>query len=587
LSVATAAPALRPRRWLATAGTALLVVLLIAPVASATGRGARMGASFTAVGPRLDAPPTRLEGIDVSHWQNTITWSKVAAAGKSFAIIKATEDTTYVDPQYATNHSGAKAVGIWTGAYHFAQPDATPNDAILEADHFASVINLGAGDLIPALDLEVSGGLSIVDLQTWVKTWLDEVTLQAGVRPMIYTSPAFWKKYMGDSSALADAGYKTLWVAHWNVADPWVPANKWGGNGWTFWQYSNNGHVPGINARVDLDRFNGLDLMPVAFSSFKLAASVPSGFVKQGQSSAAVVKILRTNFSSAINLDVAGLPTGTTVAYDANPTGDTSAALTVTTPTDPTATPTGTYPLTITGVAEGLTRTTAVNLVVIDGIPPTLVAPFTALSAGTLGTSTVLVRVSWSASDPSRVVSGALQRSINGGAWRGVRLPSGNARTLIESLPLGKSVQQQARATDGKANTSPWTPGPIVRTTIAQQQSAGVTYSRRWHSTASRSASGGSLRYSTAAGAMATYRFTGSSIAWVSTKGPDRGSAKVYVDGVYARTVDLHASSGHARSIVFARNWLTNGVHVLQIQVVGTPGHPRVDVDAVVRLSLS
>ena len=33
------------------------------------------------------------EGIDVSHWQNTIDWTQVAASGKRFAYMKASEGT--------------------------------------------------------------------------------------------------------------------------------------------------------------------------------------------------------------------------------------------------------------------------------------------------------------------------------------------------------------------------------------------------------------------------------------------------------------------------------------------------------------
>jgi GH25 family lysozyme M1 (1,4-beta-N-acetylmuramidase) len=157
-----------------------------------------------------------LEGIDVSHWQGTITWSKVAAAGKKFAIIKASEDTDFVDDHYLANRSGAQAVGILTGAYHFARPDTSANDAVLEADHFWSTIRLGAGDLIPALDLEDSGGLSVTALQAWVTAFVNRVWTRTGVKPMIYTSPAFWSKYMGGTRALADAGFK-LWIAHWGV----------------------------------------------------------------------------------------------------------------------------------------------------------------------------------------------------------------------------------------------------------------------------------------------------------------------------------------------------------------------------------
>jgi lysozyme len=42
-----------------------------------------------------------------------------------------------------------------------------------------------------------------------------------------------------------------------------VPADAWGGNGWSFWQYTSSGSVPGITGRVDLDRFNGTDFTRV------------------------------------------------------------------------------------------------------------------------------------------------------------------------------------------------------------------------------------------------------------------------------------------------------------------------------------
>ena len=97
-------------------------------------------------------------------------------------------------------------------------------------------------------------------LQTWVRTFLDRVYARSGERAMIYTSPAFWKNNMGDTQSFADAGYRTLWIAHWTTAPTaTVPAANWGGNGWTFWQYTSDGSVPGIAGRVDLDRYRFAD----------------------------------------------------------------------------------------------------------------------------------------------------------------------------------------------------------------------------------------------------------------------------------------------------------------------------------------
>jgi GH25 family lysozyme M1 (1,4-beta-N-acetylmuramidase) len=563
----------------------LLVLAVLAPTALAApaARSPELAQSIPS-----DATSSTLEGIDVSHWQGTIDWTKVAGAAKRFAIIKATESTDFVDAKYATNHAAAKANGIWTGAYHFAQPDATANDGKNEAAWFVAHANLSAGDLIPALDLEQSGGLSISALQAWVTSFLGEVTAETGVRPMIYTSPAFWKKYMGDTTALADAGYKILWIAHWFVSAPTVPANNWSGHGWTFWQYTDCGSVAGISGCVDLDRYNGTDFTPVAYSTFKLSASVPSGGVKQGQSSDASVGIIRTNFTSDVALDVAGLPAGATVAYDANPVADNNAVLTVTTDPTPAATPTGTYPLTITGVADGLTRAVKVNLVVIDGIAPTLVAPTTRLWAGrTLGTSTVPVRVTWGASDVSGIASTGLQKTVNGTTWTSMALPSIAATAADSSIAIGGSARHRVRATDTKANTSDWLAGPLATAYVHQQTSAAVTWTGTWHTTSYSAASGGSLRYATARGASATFRFVGSSVAWVAAKGPTRGAVWVYVDGAFVTSVSLYASTSQSRPIVFARTWSSVGTHTLKIVVAGTAGHPRVDVDAFARLVIS
>jgi hypothetical protein len=69
-------------------------------------------------------------------------------------------------------------------------------------------------------------------------------------------------------------------------------------------------------------------------------------------------------------------------------------------------------------------------------------------------------------------------------------------------------------------------------------------------------------------------------------RGPGSGSAKIYIDGVYTATISLYRSSSVSRSLVFAKSWDGNGTHTIKIVVLGTAGHPRVDIDAFVRLRL-
>ena len=211
--------------------------------------------------PAPTATPTTLDGIDVSYHQGSIAWPQVAAAGKRFAFVRATAGTLTADTAYGANWSGARAAGLTVGSYHFANPDGALNDAANEASWFLRTAIVASGDLIPVLDLEVSNGLDAAALATWAQTWLEQVYLATGVRPIIYTNNTFWQTSMADTDWFARNGYPVLFIAHWTTAsEPNVPAWAWGGHGWTFWQHSSTGSVPGINGPVDLDRFRGASL---------------------------------------------------------------------------------------------------------------------------------------------------------------------------------------------------------------------------------------------------------------------------------------------------------------------------------------
>jgi GH25 family lysozyme M1 (1,4-beta-N-acetylmuramidase) len=203
-------------------------------------------------------------GIDVSHWQGAIDFAKVKASGRRYVIAKATEGNTMTDSLYAHNKAAAMAAGLKFTGYHFARPSSTAGDATNEADHFVAVLGLTHGMLVPALDLEVSGGLGVSALQSWVKTFLGRVYARTGVRAMIYTNVTFWQTNMGNTSWFAANGYR-IWIAHWGTTSPTVPGSNWGGRGWTFWQYSDCGSVPGISGCVDQDRFKGSDFTGVTW----------------------------------------------------------------------------------------------------------------------------------------------------------------------------------------------------------------------------------------------------------------------------------------------------------------------------------
>jgi lysozyme len=210
---------------------------------------------------------TYMLGIDVSHHQGAIDWNQVADSGHVFAFHKATEGATFTDPNYARNRADAAATGIPFGAYHFARPDggtiaAAQADAMSEAAHFLDVAQPAPGDLVPVLDMEATGGLPPQRLTAWTQAWVNAIVSALDVKPLIYTSPSFWRNNLNDTTIFAEQGFP-LWIAHYtSAAAPSVPAANWNGEGWSFWQWTSCATIPGISGCVDEDRYPGSDLSP-------------------------------------------------------------------------------------------------------------------------------------------------------------------------------------------------------------------------------------------------------------------------------------------------------------------------------------
>ena len=96
---------------------------------------------------------------------------------------------------------------------------------------------------------------SPTSLVPWTHAYLDEVQARTGVSGLIYASPTFWKKELGEHGRVRRLGGYRLWIAHWTEnAAPSVPASDWGGLGWTFWQWTDCAQVPGFLHCVDGDR---------------------------------------------------------------------------------------------------------------------------------------------------------------------------------------------------------------------------------------------------------------------------------------------------------------------------------------------
>jgi lysozyme len=194
------------------------------------------------------APATE-EGIDVSRYQGTVTWTKVAAAGITFAYIKATEGSDHVDPNFADNWVTSQAAGVRRGAYHFFAP-GDPVDE--QAANFSATVAPGTSDLPPALDLERNGqdwsALPLgVRVSSCVKL-LKAMEQHTGMRPVVYTNSDTVATIFGDDPG--ELAQYPLWVASYR-STPKLPT---GWSGWMAWQYTEKGVVSGVNGDVDRDR---------------------------------------------------------------------------------------------------------------------------------------------------------------------------------------------------------------------------------------------------------------------------------------------------------------------------------------------
>jgi lysozyme len=191
-----------------------------------------------------DVPDIYVNGIDVSHFNGTVDWSRVAAGGIAFAYAKATEGMHTRDARFEANYDGIKASNLLRGAYHFFHAEL---DAAAQANNFLSVVSaLAPGDLPPMLDVEAApDGLSAASIAAGVRIWLDAVQQALGRTPVLYTSASFSKEF----------SVFPLWVAHYTTRpSPNLPA---GFSDFTFWQFDEHQTVDGISGSVDMDRFNG------------------------------------------------------------------------------------------------------------------------------------------------------------------------------------------------------------------------------------------------------------------------------------------------------------------------------------------
>ena len=194
----------------------------------------------------------KVTGVDVSHYQGTIDWEKLAGQNLDFAFIKATEGSSHVDECFYDNWQKAGKTDLCIGAYHFFSFDSAGET---QAQLYIDTVGNLNGKMAPVVDVEFYG-----DKESNPPS-KDEVVEQLGnmlsaleecyqVKPVIYTTYKVYNSYIKD-----EFEEYPLWIR--NVYyQPLIIA----GNKWTFWQYTDTAVLEGYQGTekyIDMNVFRG------------------------------------------------------------------------------------------------------------------------------------------------------------------------------------------------------------------------------------------------------------------------------------------------------------------------------------------
>lgn len=201
----------------------------------------------------------KINGIDVSEWNDKIDWKKVKAAGIDFAFIRVgytgyrTDHLSLnYDRNYITNITEAIKAGVAVGVYWYSQA-VTTSDARQEAKKLVAVLDNYSISLPVVMDYEFAGvstgrldsaNLSKSRMTNNALAFLDEVN-KAGYEGCLYACMSFLNNHMY-ADQISDT-YK-IWLAHYTTS------TSYDGD-FDYWQYSSSGKVNGIGGSTDMNYF--------------------------------------------------------------------------------------------------------------------------------------------------------------------------------------------------------------------------------------------------------------------------------------------------------------------------------------------
>ena len=186
---------------------------------------------------------TKLNGIDVSHYQGNINWKAVKEYGIEFAFIKCLQGKSKVDECFHTNIRNAIENDIPVGVYVYSKAK-TIDDAVAEAKRVIKECSQYKLTYPVVFDFESKHfeDMSLAMRGKIIDAFCQTILSDGKYIPMLYSS-RYWLMHMIPAEVVKKYD---IWLAEYTTGKP-----KYTGD-YNIWQYG-VGKVTGIIGDVDMN----------------------------------------------------------------------------------------------------------------------------------------------------------------------------------------------------------------------------------------------------------------------------------------------------------------------------------------------
>lgn len=193
-----------------------------------------------------------VKGVDVSSYQGKVDWQTLSSQNLSFAFIKATEGSSFVDPCFAYNYKEAQKTDLAVGAYHFFSYDSAGQT---QAEHFIQTVAPYNDMLPPVVDLEFYGDKEKNppkrdEVEAELQAMLDALEGHYKRKPILYATEKSYESYLSGGYEAYD-----IWIRN-VLAEPTLSDKR----EWKFWQFTNRARLDGYEGKekfIDINVFRG------------------------------------------------------------------------------------------------------------------------------------------------------------------------------------------------------------------------------------------------------------------------------------------------------------------------------------------